>query len=285
MHLSVRLIRKAYTILMKIKFLILFICWILAFWQILPDLFNTWFDHSDNSHGILVPFIFLYLVWQQREILQNVEIKENYLGIILLGTSLAIYLVSYIGDVAFVARLMMVFSFIGVILLNMGSAFLREIRFPLLFLLFMVPVPTSLLAAVSLPLQSFATTVSAEIVSMTTIPVFQEGNMLYFANTQLEVAEACSGIRSVVSLTMLASLIAYLSHDSLRKRAILIFSAIPIAIFINIVRVVGTAILAHFFGSAVARGFLHEVSGIVVFILGLGLLAVESFLINKKINW
>ena len=130
----------------------------------------------------------------------------------------------------------------------------------------MVPAPVSIVGLVSFPLQLLATRISAFIIGdLFSIPVFREGNMLYFASVSLEVAEACSGIRSLVAYLMLGFLFAYLMNGSMRRRAILVLSTIPLAFFANLVRVTGTGILAHFFGSRVARGFLHEFSGMVVF--------------------
>jgi exosortase len=145
----------------------------------------------------------------------------------------------------------------------------------------MIPIPVSILSMVSLPLQRIATSISAFLIRLTSIPTYKEGNMLYFVQTQLEVAEACSGIHSMMAMLMLSSLIVYMRPMKNTGRAILVASAIPIAMLANIVRVSGTGILAHFYGEFVARGFLHEFSGIVVFWFGLVLLLGTFKLINK----
>jgi exosortase len=145
----------------------------------------------------------------------------------------------------------------------------------------MIPVPDSVLNLVSFPLQLFATKISAAVIQALSIPAYREGNMLYFAKTQLEIAEACSGIRSIISFTMLSTIFAYLLDNGWTRRLILLASAIPLAIFANIVRVTGTGILAHFYGEKVARGFLHEFSGLAVFAFGFVLLSIEFFVLNR----
>jgi len=163
----------------------------------------------------------------------------------------------------------------------LGGDMLRQLAFPLGFLFFMIPVPDSLLNMVAFPLQLMATKISASLIQLCSIPVYREGNMLYFVQTQLEVAEACSGIRSVMALTMLSVIFAYTSSVNWWRRGILILSAIPIALLANILRVSGTGVLAHFFGDRVARGFLHEFSGLVVFLFGLAVLAFVAGVLKR----
>ena len=146
----------------------------------------------------------------------------------------------------------------------------------------MVPVPDSILNIVAFPLQLFATKISSHIIAALSIPVYREGNMLYFVQTQLEVAEACSGLRSIMALTMLSVIFVYLLDKGWLRKVILLASAIPLALIANIIRVSGTGILAHFHGEKVARGFLHEFSGLAVFAFGFILLFLEYSLLNKS---
>jgi exosortase len=147
-----------------------------------------------------------------------------------------------------------------------------------------ITVPESIIGLVSLPLQAFATKVSAGIIQACSIPVLREGNMLYFVQTQLEVAEACSGIRSIVAITMLSTVFVYLSKGRLLQKIIILCSAIPVALLANILRVSGTGILAHFYGDQVARGFLHDFSGLAVFVFGMLILFFEYMTLNKLLN-
>lgn len=268
-------------LLKNYKFLMLLSLWIACFHPLYSELANTWLNHSNNSHGLLVPFISLYFIYEKKEQLGEVEVTPFYLGAVFLLISMAGYLISLAGGIAFIARIMLVLSLISLILFALGKEVFKVIFFPLFFLLFMVPIPESFVALVSLPLQGFATTISAAIIKAFSIPVYQEGNMLYFAQTQLEVAQACSGIRSIVSLTMLSFIFVYLSKRGFSQKLILLLSAIPIALIANIIRVSGTGILAHFYGSIVAQGFLHEFSGLAVFVFGFLVLMLEFSLLNK----
>lgn len=257
---------------MKWKLTVLLLAWAVAFYPVVPPMVEAWFSHSDNSHALLVPLVSIYFLWEKRGAMRRVPVQGSSLGLILLVVSLAIYFVSYVGAIAFFTRLMLVAALIGLLWSCMGTPMLRLLAFPLGFLFFMVPVPDTLLGMVSFPLQLAATKISAGLIQLCSIPVYREGNMLYFMQTQLEVAEACSGIRSIMSLTMLSVIFAYISPGNWWRKVVLILSAIPIAMLANILRVSGTGVLAHFFGDRVARGFLHEFSGLAVFLFGLVLL-------------
>jgi exosortase len=252
-----------------VKISVLLALWGLVIAPAVPQMVRTWLEHSDNSHAILVPFIAFYFGWTKRRELVSVELSSSGWGGACLALCLILYLISYVGGIALGVRLMIVGSFIALVWNCFGWPILRVLAFPLFFLFFMVPVPDTFLNLVSFPLQMQATKISTWIISLFSIPVYREGNMLYFVQTQLEVAEACSGIRSIISLGMLSVLLAYMSQGSWLHKAVLIVCAIPVAMLANILRVSGTGILAHFFGDQVARGFLHDFSGTTVFIFGL----------------
>lgn len=179
---------------------------------------------------------------------------------------------------------MIVFSLAGLALYNYGPDVFRIMAFPILFLLFMIPIPVSIIGLVSLPLQRLATDISAIVIKIASIPVYQEGNMLYFAQTRLEVAEACSGLHSMSAMLMLATIFVYTYRMTTAGAVILLLLAVPIAMIANIARVTGTGILAHFYGARVARGFLHDFSGIAVFLTGLMLL-ICAYLALRNFQW
>lgn len=266
----------------KLKMLSLLLFWFALFIPIYPAMVQEWLANSDNSHGFIVPFATGYFVWDRRNRLGAVTPEDSWWGCLMLVVVLLIYVLSFAGGLAFPARVAMVLSLFGLLWCMLGNATIRILAFPILFLLFMIPVPYSLINLVSGPLQLFATKISAALIAAFTIPVFRDGNMLYFVSTQLEVAEACSGIRSIIALSMLAVGFASMSQTGWLGRAILILMAIPIALAANVIRVTGTGILAHFFGDKVARGFLHEFSGIAIFVLGFAALFAVFTLINRK---
>lgn len=268
----------------RIKIAILILLWAVAFYPLYPELFRDWYGNSDNSHGFIVPLVAGYFAWERIKQVNSPAISSSWWGGILLFLFLALYLLCYAGGVAFPARVAMVFSLFGLIWFTLGSEMIRILAFPVLFLLFMIPVPYSLLSLVSAPLQLMATKISAGIIGACYIPVFREGNMLYFVGTQLEVAEACSGIRSIMSLLMIAFAFTGMRHGGWKNNAILIASAVPIAMAANIIRIAGTGVLANFYGDKVARGFLHEFSGIAIFVFGfMALLGVFTLINRKKI--
>jgi exosortase len=252
----------------KFKIILLLLLWFVVFIPIYPSLFNPWINHSDNSHCILAPFFAAYFVYRKRKELEAAPLFNSLWGGLILILSLTLYLLSFAGGIAVLSRAMIVTSLIGLVLFTMGKEVFKILIFPLLILFFMVPVPDSILGYVSFPLQLFATDISTYFIQMLNVPAYQEGNMVYLANTQLEVAEACSGIRSIISFTMLSFIFAYFLDPIRWKRIVFVLSAIPLAIIVNIIRITITGVLADKYGPHVATGFLHEFSGVAIFITG-----------------
>lgn len=289
-----------------IKLLILLGFLLAAYAPILPELYHNCMNDPNNSHGILVPLISLYFAWIKRRELKNAlrTVTSNTgtpshalrskqpsaskhrtfrgMGLLITIFGLMLYIISFSGAIAVTARMSLVIVLIGLIIFNLGIDIFNILIFPLFLLFFMVPVPTSIVSLFSVPLQLFVTKVSTFIIQLLSIPAYREGNILYFVSTQLEVAEACSGIRSIMAYLMLGTMFAYLIKRDWTKRCILLVSTIPLAIFVNMVRVTGTGILAHFFGGQVALGFLHEFSGIAIFIFGFVLLFIEYRLLDRR---
>jgi len=265
-----------------IKASILFMLWALIFMPVLSGLYEAWFGlaNSDNSYGILVPFISLYFVWEKRTTLKQTAMTSSLPGLVLLAASLLLFLISYAGGIVFLQRITLVLSLNGLILYLFGKELYGALLFPLLFLLFMVPIPESVVGLVSFPLQTYATVISSKVIQLCGIPVYREGNMLYFTQTQLEVAEACSGIRSMSAMLMLSMIFMHQCNNR-KVKMFIILSSLAIALVANILRVSGTGVLAHFFGAKVARGFLHEFSGLAVFAFGFIMMLAEYRLINR----
>ena len=267
-----------------LKFIILFFIIIVLFWPIVPTLYYSWVTFNNNSHCILVPFISLYLIWKCRHRIGLEEVHPSYVGLGILVVSLIVYVVGYGGRVEVLSRLAFVSAVIGIVLYNFGEKIFLRMAFPLLFLYFMIPVPVSIESIVSFRLQLWVTTVTSAILGALSITVLQEGNILQFANCSLEVAEACSGIRSLTAYIMLGCLFGYMMRGSFIRRSMMVILAVPLAFFVNILRVLGTGILASYYGSRVAQGFLHDFSGIVVFLIGFILFFLISRLIEEKGN-
>jgi exosortase len=258
-----------------VQFSVIAILFLLLYYPIFPGLYHAWIAsgiefHSDNSYGILVPFISVFLIWKNRKRIPWKDVRPSSIGLAIVVASLIIYLIAYAGGILVIARLAMLTALMGLVLYNLGKDIFRSFLFPFLFLFFMIPIPYSILSLVSLPLQTMVTGVAAHIIKdVFSLPVMREGNMLYFTTTSLEVAEACSGIRSLMTFLMLGSLFAYMSKGSYKSKAFFLAMAVPLAVFTNLLRVTGTGILGHFYGPGVAKGFLHEFSGFAVLAVGL----------------
>ncbi|MEE8112846.1 MAG: exosortase/archaeosortase family protein [Nitrososphaerales archaeon] len=260
---------------------ILALLFILLYVPLYPSLVETWLNDSNNSHGLLIPAVSLYLVWLLSPRLKGLEWRTSMAGLVLLVLSLIMYFLSFVGDLAFPARMTMVTTLAGLVLFNYGKHVLHVVVFPIVFLFFMVPVPITLLNLVGFPLQLFVSDMSARLIGLCGIPVYADGNLLQFARYSFEVTSACSGIRSLVSFLAIGTLFAYIERAVWWKSVFLVLSTVPLAIFVNLLRVAGTAILANYFGSGVARGFLHDFSGLVVFGSGILLMVVELWILNK----
>ncbi len=263
-----------------VMFLVLLTLTAWVYSPVFPEYLHVLLD-GNNSHGLFVPLISGYFIWSKRRQLSAISPETAWGGLAVLITSLFLYYLGEAGKIEFLPRVSLILTIYGLVLLHFGSRFFRTILFPLGFLFFAVPIPVSVVDRVSFPLKMIATDISAVILRLFQIPVYQQGNLLYFANVSLEVAEACSGIRSMMTYFMLSTLMAFIMQTTGIRRLVIVFSAIPLAFLANLIRVVGTGVLAHFFGGQVARGFLHEFSGMVTFLFGLGLIYLVANLLHS----
>jgi len=197
-----------------------------------------------------------------------------------------LYLLGHLATEFFTMRFSLLVVLGGIILFLLGKEFFKALLFPLAFLIFMIPIPSVLMDRVTFPMQIFASKVAAGSLDLIGIPVLREGNIIQLANTSLEVAEACSGIRSLISLLALSVVFAYFSQNTTWKRVVLVLSTFPIAIVANAARVTGTGILAHHYGDKVAQGFFHGFSGWILFVVAFVCLFLLGALLSrgKKVN-
>jgi exosortase len=246
------------------------------FWPALESLGRAWMSDPDSSHCLLVPLMSAYLIWSRRAELAAVPVKSAGAGLAILVGSLLLYTVSHWGGIELGRRAAIVSALNGAALYNFGWGVYRRILFPMLFLFLMIPVPVSVMSLASFPLQLFATEWSARLLGFLNVPVAHAGNLLRFPQGTLEVVEACSGIRSLLSFLTLALFFAYKSEGRWPAKAILTVSAVPIALAANVLRITISGVAAYVYGVKVAQGFLHDFSGFALFILGLAVFFLEA---------
>ncbi len=252
----------------------------LLFWQVLVKLVSDWYHDDNYSHGFLIVPIAAYLVWERRERLKSAATNPSSLGLVVVAGSILVLLAGILGSELFLTRISIVGVLIGGVLFLLGWRHLRILAFPLAFLLLMIPIPAIIFNQIAFPLQLLASRFGEAAMGVADVPVLREGNVLILANTTLEVAEACSGIRSLVSLLTLAIVLGYFSDRRMWVRVFVALSAIPVAVITNGFRVAGTGIAAHHFGAAAAEGFFHEFSGWLVFVAAFSLtLAIQRLIV------
>jgi exosortase len=247
---------------------------VLLYWDVIAKLVMAWYTDDNYSHGFLIVPVALYLAWERRARFEAAEVRPSALGLVVVAGSLVVLTAGILGSELFTTRISIVGTLVGVILFLFGWARLRVLAFPIAFLLLMIPIPSIIFNQIAFPLQIFASRVGESALELSNIPVLREGNVLILANTTLEVAEACSGIRSLVSLITLAIVFGYFSDPRPWVRTLIAVSAVPIAVVTNGARVAGTGIAASHYGAAAAEGFIHEFAGWLVFVAAFALLAL-----------
>jgi exosortase len=257
---------------------------IATYFPILSHLVWQWSNDEDVGHGFFVPVVSLFIVWQRREEILRVERKTAWWGVwIMLWGALQAYL-GTMGAELFLQRTAFLITLTGMLLVTGGTALVRALQFPLLLLLFMIPIPTVIYYQITFPLQIFASAVAETSLNFLGIPVLREGNILELANQKLSVAEACSGIRSLLSLSFLSLVYAYFFDNRVWMRWALLIGTVPIAILANSGRVTMTGILSTF-NTDLAQGFFHSLEGWVIFIIALAMLIGLHFVINRSMRF
>lgn len=256
---------------------------VFVFGPLLWQLMKVWVSDEDYSHGSLVIPISLYLLWKKRSKLLSITPEPSWIGFFFFIGFLLIYIVSFITRFHTLTYVSMVGIIIGISLFLMGRKWAKEILIPVFFLFFMFPIPSAYYILITNPLKLLITKISSQLIYFLGIPVYIEGNLLYMASIQLEIVEACSGLRSIYSYLMLGVLFALMCKGNAAK-VLLILSAIPLALFINIFRVTGTGVLAELWGDKISQGFYHEFSGLILFFAGVILFFLEFALIDKYLN-
>ena len=252
---------------------------IAVYFPILSHLVAQWSTDDDVSHGFFVPLVAGYIAWQRREKLLGIEWKPAWWGVaLLIWAGLQAYL-GMLGAELFLQRTAFLLSLAAMLLILGGTGLVRELAFPLLLLPFMVPLPTVVYNQITFPLQLFASAVAERSLEVLNIPVLRDGNILELASQKLSVAEACSGIRSLLSLSFLSLVYAYFFDRKVWMRWVLLIATIPIAIIANSARVTLTGVFSEI-DPSLAEGFFHEAEGWVIFVVALVILVVVHQVLN-----
>jgi exosortase len=244
---------------------VLVVSFVVAYLPVWKRLIDSWSQSGEYSHGFLIVPVCLYIAWRKREVLRCIRLEPSKWGLAVFFLSLAIYAFSMLAEIRTAASLSMVLVLLGSIAYLYGASFVRRLAFPAFLFLFMIPVPAQIYAEVTIPLQLLVSKVSAWTAGQLGLPVYREGNVIHLPGLTLEVVQACSGLRSMVSLLLLGAVFGYFSIRSNMLRIVLFVSAIPISIVVNTFRVLVLILGWNWLNRDLSEGTGHTLSGIMVF--------------------
>jgi exosortase len=254
---------------------------VLLYAGVLRSLVGQWWSDPDYGHGFLVPLFSGYVLWHQREQWLKSENTPANFGLLVMVGAIVLLLGGSLGAELFTSRLSLLVFLAGMILFLAGWKALRATSFPIAFLLLMIPIPVIIYNQITFPLQLIASRFATFWLELVQVPVLREGNVLILPNYSLEVVEACSGIRSLMTLITLAVAYGYLVEGRRWVRYSLVILMIPIAIVSNAIRIMGTGVLTYRFGPKAAEGFFHEFSGWVIFLAALILMFAGHWILKR----
>jgi len=244
-------------------------------------LVTDWITIPDYSHGILIPFFVAFLIWDQRDRLLSAPLKPSWAGIPLLALGLLVLFTGVFGADLFLSRFSFLLLAAGMIWTLLGSPVLSRSKFILFVLFLAIPFPTLILNRITFPLQLFASEMSSWVLPLLGVPVLRDGNVIQLPAMPLEVAEACSGIRSLMSLFTVAVIFGYFVEKSVWRRTLLAVASLPIAVAANVARIVGTGLCVQYWDPEKALGFFHEFSGWLMFLVSMSCLYFVHTLMTR----
>jgi exosortase len=253
----------------------------LLYAPVLKVLVLQWWNDPDYGHGFLVPLFAGYAAWRQRDKLAKSEPKPSNFGLFVMIGAVVLLIAGSLGAELFTSRFSLLVLLSGMILFLGGWGALRVLSFPLAFLVLMIPIPVIIYNQITFPLQLLASRFATFWLELVRVPVLREGNVLILPNYSLEVVEACSGIRSLMTLITLAIAYGYLIEPRRWIRYALVVLMLPIAIVSNAIRIMGTGVLTYRFGPKAAEGFFHEFSGWVIFLAALALMFISHRILKR----
>ena len=257
---------------------------VLFFITYIPTLiwmWDRWFTRDTYySHGILVPFVTGFLIWQKKEELRAIPHELSAWGLRFILIGIGIHTISSLLRVYFKSGFSMLLVLMGLILYFYCDKVLSKLLFPILFLSFMIPLPMVVITNISFQMKIFAAQLATILLNNMRIPAIQDGSMIKMRHTYVMVDDVCSGLRSLISLTALGSIFAYWMRSGIFKKILLFLTTIPIAIITNVFRILFLSSVSEIWGPQYATGFLHDLSGFMVF----GLAFVLLFAVGKLLE-
>ncbi len=255
---------------------------ILVYLPTLYDLVYDWYTDSNYSHGFLIPLVSIYLIWTTREQLSKLPVKPTSGALAILLAGIGMFVVGTAAAEYFTARMSFVLTLFGLTWYLLGYETIKKTWFAFFFLCFMIPVPYVIYYTVSFPMQLIATKITVGTLNVIGMGVVRQGNIIHLAGgLSLEVADACSGIRSLVSLLALGAIYAYWTQKKLLAQAILFLSTIPIAVFANVIRVLVTTLAASLGLTEITEEPLHSVMGLSVFVVAFICLILAGAIVRR----
>lgn len=239
---------------------------------VLVRLVVQWWNDPNYSHGFFVPAFSFFVLWRQRAQLRSLDMEPSPWGLAIVVLALCVLVIGVLGAELFLSRASLVFLIVGLIVFFLGWSHFRTSLFAWAFLLLMIPLPAIVFNQVTFPMQILSTKVAASVLPWLGVPVLREGNIINLPAMPLEVAEACSGIRSLISLVALVIAYGYAIKARVWLRVALVVTAVPMAIIANSLRIVGTGLAVNYWDLSTAQGFFHSFSGWVAFVFSLGTL-------------
>lgn len=253
-------------------------------WLYVPQMISmveNWWNDPNYSHGFLVPLVSLGLIYRRRTQLKRVAAGPEPWGLIFIGMGLFLLLVGQLGHEFYLQRISLIPVLWGLTLLNWGWKFALRVIFPFAYLALMVPLPYILYDAVAFPLRLVAASIAGWFFEILGIPVLVEGNVLHLPYIVLNVVDACSGIRSLISLLAVGVIMAYMVLPNRLLKIVLVLFVIPVAVFTNALRVVAGGIMAKYYGPQALEGTVHDFTGWLVFMAAFAILGGITWLFNR----
>ncbi len=264
-----------------IKFFVAISLLLALYFAALSSMVNAWYVDKEYSHGFLIPLISGYLIWTKRAVIRSTPILPDFKGYFILLLGIVLLLLGTIAFEPFTARISFLITVVGLVTLLFGRRLMMVFLFPISYLVFMIPPPHIVMKSIAVGLKLFNARVTARVLTLLGIPVFQEGANLELPNASLVVGDFCTGILSLIAIIAIAVLYAYLTQKSLLSRATLVVLSVPIAILGNTVRLITTVGLTYFYGERVLQSAIHEFHGTVNFLFTILFLALAGKLIRR----